>query len=91
MLIEQEVFFEGLDFEPIEYEYGFGKRTCYKGPDGGFYRIDHFADLYVMEFASNEEEARLNVFEDGDTYYDADDDVIELIRADLIKYSNSNM
>lgn len=89
MLIEQEVFFEGLDFEPIEYEYRFGKRTCYKGPDGGFYRIDHFAALYVMEFASNEEEARLNVFEDGDTYYDADDYVIELIRADLIKYSNN--
>ena len=65
--------------------------TCCLHPDGGFYRIDHFADLYVMEFASNEEEARLNVFEDGDTYYDADDDVIELIRADLIKYSNSNM
>lgn len=91
MLIEQEVFFEGLDFEPIEYKYRFGKRTCYKGPDSGFYRIDYFADLYVMEFASNEEEARLNVFEDGDTYCDADDDVIELIRADLIKYSNSNM
>ena len=39
MLIEQEVFFEGLDFEPIEFEYGFGKKTCYKGPENEKYTI----------------------------------------------------
>lgn len=89
-MINQKRFFEGLGFEEIEMQYGYGKRTCYKGPDGGFYRIDHFSDLYVIEYAENEEEARLNQFEDGDVYDDAlpEDELISIIQADLKKVFN---
>ena len=90
MPIKQEVFFDGLGFEPIEFEYGFGKRTCYKAPTGGYWRIDYFSNIFVIEFAETEEEARQNFFDDGDTYeYLNDDRIIEEIRTDLIKFSKN--
>ena len=88
-MIEQKRFFEGLGFEEIEMQYEYGKETCYKGPDGGFYRVDHFSGSYVIEFAENEDEARKNQFEDDDTYDDTltENELISLIQADLLKYT----
>jgi len=89
MIINQERFFEGLNFEPQEFEYEFGRQTCYKGPDGGYYRIDHFSTFYVIEFAETEKEAQLNQFEDDDLYDDSlpEEELIAQIQADLIQYS----
>lgn len=89
MVKEQGKFFEGLCFEECEFEYAFGKQTCYKGPDGGFYRIDHFSSLYVIEYAENEEEAKLNRFEDCDLYDDSlpEEQLIAEIQTDLKKYT----
>jgi len=88
-LINQKQFFEGLGFEETEMQYGYGKETCYKGPDGCFYRIDHFPGSYVIESAENEKEARLNQFEDDDLYDDTlpEEQLIADIQADLKKYT----
>lgn len=86
----QDKFFEGLDFEKCEFEYEFGKRECYKGSDGGYYRIDHFGSSYVIEYAENENEAILNRFEDAELYDDSlpQDKVISMIQSDLKKFVN---
>ena len=86
----QDKFFEGLDFEKCEFEYEFGKRECYKGSDGGYYRIDHFGSSYVIEYAENENEAILNRFEHAELYDDSlpQDKVISMIQSDLKKFVN---
>lgn len=91
MLIKQSKFFEGLDFEKCEFEYPFGRKACYKGADGGYYRIDHFGASYVIEYAENEEEAKNNQFEDTDVYNDSlpTDKIINMIQADLQKYTSA--
>lgn len=88
MILEQNIFFKGLNFEECEFEYPTGKRKCYKGSDGGYYRIDHFGSLYVIEYAENEDEAKSNQFEDADTYDDTlpKNELINMIQADLKKY-----
>ena len=88
-MLEQEIFFKGLKFEKYEFEYQTGKRTCYKGVDGGYYRVDHFGKNYVIECAENEDEAKLNQFEDADLYNDSlpIDELINLIQSDLEKYT----
>lgn len=88
MIIEQQSFFEGLDFEKTEFEYGSGKRICYKGKDGGYYRVGHFNYSYVIEYAENEEAAKVNRFEDDDLYDDSlpREELIRMIQADLKKY-----
>lgn len=88
MIIEQQNFFNGLGFEECEFDYPTGKRKCYKGTDGGYYRIDHFDKSYVVEYAENEKEAKLNQFEDCDLYDDGlpTDKLIELIQSDIKKY-----
>lgn len=88
-MLGQKCFFEGLGFEEIEMQYGYGKETCYKGPDGGFYRIDYFPGSYVIESAKNEEEARLNQFEDNDIYDDTvrEEELLSMIQADLKRYT----
>ena len=88
MPIKQSEFFEGLDFEEYQFTYGNGKKECYKGIDGGFYRVDHFGKSYVIEFAENEKEAMLNRFEDVDLYDDSlpKENIINLIQSDLKKY-----
>lgn len=90
MIIEQKEFFKGLDFEICEFEYDSGKRICYKGSDGGYYRVDHFRNLYVIEFAENEEEAKNNMFEDTDLYDDSltKNELIKSIQSYLIKCVN---
>lgn len=90
MRIEQNVFFEGLDFQKCEFEYPFGKKECYKGKDGCYYRIDYFNHNYVIETAENEDDAKLNRFEDDDLYEDtmANEKLVETIRLALIKYVN---
>lgn len=87
-MINQERFFEGLNFEKCDFEYEFGKKECYKGTDGGYYRVDHFGSSYVIEYAANENEAKHNCFEDADLYDDSLPDVkiIEMIQDDLKKY-----
>ena len=89
MIKEQQKFFEGLNFEKCEFEYSFGTQSCYKGPDGGFYRIDHFGDSYVIEYAETEEDAKLNRFEDSDLYDDSlsEAQLIIDIQTDLKKYT----
>lgn len=88
MVKEQGKFFKGLDFQEYEFEYTFGKQICYKGPDNCFYRIDHFGNSYVIEYAENENEARLNRFEDADLYDDTvpEKQLASDIQADLKKY-----
>lgn len=88
MVKEQAKFFEGLDFKECEFEYAFGKQICYKGPDDCFYRIDHFGNSYVIEYAENEDEARMNRFEDADLYDDtiSEEQLITEIQTDLKKY-----
>lgn len=87
-MIPQDKFFEGLDFEKCEFEYEFGKKECYKGADGGYYRVDHFGTSYVIEYAENEEEAKLNRFEDDDLYDDSmpEKELIAMIQKDLKEY-----
>ena len=90
MRIEQQNFFNGLGFEECEFDYPTGKRKCYKGEKGDYYRIDHFGNFYVIEYAENEKEAQLNQFEDCDLYDDSlpADELIKSIQADLKKYTS---
>lgn len=92
MEIDQTDFFKGLNFTEYEFEYGDAKNKCFKGADGGFYRIDYFANNYVIEYAENETEARSNFFEDSELY-DAEelyDEIVNKIRQELIKMSGVN-
>ena len=41
MVIEQQKFFEGLNFKECGFKYPTGERKCFKGIDGGYYRVDH--------------------------------------------------
>lgn len=69
--LNQDIFFNGTGLERHEFEYGvYGKYVCYKASDGAFYKVDHFDRFYVMEFAENEDEARICRFEDTDTVPD---------------------
>lgn len=88
MLIKQSEFFKDLGFEKQEFKYGSEKRECYKGADGGYYRVDHFGKNYVTEFAEGEKEASMNQFEDVDLYDDSlgKDRLINQIQSDLKKY-----
>lgn len=88
MIITQDRFFEGLAFEKCKFEYEFEKRDCYKGSDGGYYRVDHFGTSYVIEYAESEDEAKLNRFEDDDLYDDSipEDELIAMIQKDLNEY-----
>ena len=87
--IDSQVFFDGLEFEKVEFDKGI---TCYKGVDGGFYRVDYCGGLssYIIEFAETEEEARNNMFEDDDLFDDSlpREEIIEQIRTALIEYVN---
>ena len=70
----------------MKYEYG--QENCYKGLDGGYYRVDHFGSLYVTEYAETEYEAKLNFFEDVDLYDDSlpEAELIAMIQKDLKEY-----
>lgn len=85
--ISNEEFFDGLEFEKVEFDNGI---TCYKGVDGGFYRVDYCGglDSYIIEYAENEEEARNNMFEDDDLFDDSlhREEIIEQVRNALIEY-----
>lgn len=87
--IENQVFFEGLGFERIEFDTGI---SCYKGKDGGFYRVDYCGGLnsYITEFAETEEEARNNMFEDSDLFDDSlpKETIVDQIREALTEYVN---
>ena len=87
-MISQDKFFEGLDFEKYEFEYAFGKKVCYKGTDGAYYRVDHFCFSYVIEYAENEDEAKVNRFEDADLYDDSipEEELVAMIQKDLKEY-----
>lgn len=54
-MIEQERFFAGLDFE----KQVFLGLTCYKGRDGAYYRVSHFTNSYVIEYAENETQSKI--------------------------------
>lgn len=88
-MLDQKRFFDGLGFEELEMKYESGNETCFKGPDGAYYRVDHFSNLYVIEYAENEEDAKLNRFEDADTYEDSltEEEIISAIQADLMNYA----
>lgn len=89
MVIDQDKFFEGLGFERYEMEYmAYGIYVCFKGPDGFFYRIDHFGNWYVIEAAENEEKAKVHIFEDADIYDDSltEEELIAQIQSDLRNY-----
>ena len=72
MMFNQDEFFTKLGFDKYNMEYAaHGKYSCYKGPDGGFYKIDHFSKFYVIEYAENEYDAAHGIFEDTDLFDDA--------------------
>lgn len=88
-MIDQDKFFDGLGFERCEMEYmAYGAYVCFKGPDGFFYRIDHFGHWYVIEVAESEDEAKVHAFEDADTYDDSlpEEELIAQIQSDLRMY-----
>lgn len=70
MKIDQNKFFDGLGFEEFEVN----GEPCFKGPDGCFYRMDHFSQSYVIECADSADDAEVNRFEDADIF---DDDLPE--------------
>ena len=84
-LIEQDRFFSGLGFEKCEFESG----KCFKGIDGGYYRVDHFSDCYVIEYAENETQAKYNAFEDDDLFSDSipEQELIRQINSALRNYT----
>ncbi len=69
--IQQDKFFNGLGFEKVEMTYPCGTYICFKAPAGDFFRIDHFSNTYVIEYAEDEDEARANCFDDGDLFDDS--------------------
>lgn len=71
MLINQSDFFNGINSTEVEFEYGDRKQKCYLCEDGGYYRIDHFSNHYVIEYAEDEDHAKNNNFEDGDLFLDS--------------------
>ena len=68
--VSQAQFFEGMGYKEHAMQYPCGLYICYEGSRGHFFRIDHFDNLYVIEFADNEKHARMNMFEDCDTFPD---------------------
>lgn len=74
-----------LGFEIIEID---GKGLYHH--KGNYYKFTYIDDFkaYVIEYANNYEEAKNNVFEDGDTYSIdlGENEFIEKLKADLIKY-----
>lgn len=82
--IDQRVFFTGLNFEEHEID----GTLCFKGPDGVFYRLDHFDNVYVIECSNSEIAARRNSFEDAERFDDdlPIDQLIELIQEALRQY-----
>ena len=67
---DQDRLFDGLGFTKIMMHYEFGDLPCFLSPHGHYYRVDHFSNLYVIEFAGTDEEAKNNCFEDGDLFSD---------------------
>lgn len=88
MVIEQQKFFEGLNFEECGFKYPTGERKCFKGIDGGYYRVDHFGKSYVVEYAENEYFAKANQFEDTNLYDDSlpQNKIISMIQSDLKEF-----
>lgn len=86
MEINQNKFFDGLGFEEVTIN----ESVCFKGPDGWFYRMDHFSRSYVIECAENEELAKLNCFDDADLFDDdlPEDELVAKVQAALQEYVN---
>lgn len=84
MIIDQRKFFGGLCFEEL-YVNG---TSCFKGPDGWLYRMDHFSRSYVIECAESMEDAKVNRFEDADLFDDdlPEAELIEQVQAALRDY-----
>ena len=84
--IPQDKYFEGLNLERLEMTYPCGTFVCFKTPAGDFFRIDHFADCYVIEYAENEDEARANCFDDGELFDDTlpEEELIRQIQKAII-------
>jgi|BioPla2DNA2_1021312.scaffolds.fasta_scaffold15119_4 hypothetical protein len=76
-----------LGFEVVEIN---GNKLYHNKNKGSYYRFTFIEAFraYVIESASNYEEAKNNLFEDGDLFsIDVDEkDFVEKLRADLIKY-----
>lgn len=74
-----------LGYEIVEID---GKELYHH--KGSYYKFTYINDFkaYVIEYANNYEEAKNNVFEDGDSYSIdlGENELIEKLKADLIKY-----
>lgn len=88
MKINQSEFFDGLDATECIFEFGGEEIVCYKGTNNDYFRIDHFSNFYVIEYAENEEEAKLNRFEDSELYNDSlpKEELINQIQTDLKQF-----
>ena len=87
MKVEQDKFFQGMEFEKCTFAYPCGAFECYKSPSGEYFRIDHFGKSYVIEYAENEEEAKANCFDDGDLFDDSmtDAELIKEIQKSIVE------
>lgn len=69
--IDQDYYFANTKLHKCEIESSFsGRFIAYRSLSGEYYRIDHFDNLYVIEYADNLEEAMNNRFEDTDCFAD---------------------
>jgi hypothetical protein len=77
--------FKELGYDIVEIE---GKKLYHR--NGSYYRLTYIEAFraYVIEYANSYEEAKNNVFEDGDTYsIDLEEsEFIEKLKSDLLKY-----
>ena len=88
-VIDQEKFFEGLDFEKVDLL----GHTLYKGVEGTFFRIDQSNEGFIaIEYADSEDYVRCNFFDDADLFdiTGSDEEMLQLVRSELERhYSRS--
>ena len=82
-MIEQEKFFEGLNFEKVELN----GQTLYIGIENAYFRIDQGDGFMAIEYADTETEAKNNCFDDADLFdFDItgpEEKTFELVRKEL--------
>lgn len=76
-MIDQDKLFFSLGFIKCSFEYkAHGRIECYKSPDNHFYKLDHFDNVYVIEHAECEQDAKLGIFEDAELFRDIDSEEV---------------
>ena len=86
MKIDQDKFFEGTGLQRCDFD----GIICYLGSDGCYYRIDHFANTYVIEYIEDEAYAKLGSFDDADRFDDdlPEEELIRQVKEAVLSYVN---